>query len=206
MTLVYEYLSQYKSAIFLPLFFVLILASCKSDDCDRYDCSGVGTCINGACMCDEGFTGDNCQTEMCSQLDCGEFGTCVTGTCNCENGYMGELCNELVVDLFVDSNGSNWQCTESCSPDDVSYASSMFSSTNQADEMIINNFANLSGNLVVNIYNRGFKQESEVNFGLFNLKNVVGELSEDGTTVMVSYERKAFNTDWISCMGTWQKQ
>lgn len=51
------------------LLFVLTLAtgffiSSCSDPCKDITCSEVGTCDDGTCTCDTGYTGDNCETEI----------------------------------------------------------------------------------------------------------------------------------------------
>lgn len=49
------------------LIFVAItfsLYSCNSDSCANLNCFNGGICVDGSCMCPEGFTGQYCQTEI----------------------------------------------------------------------------------------------------------------------------------------------
>lgn len=42
---------------------VMLAMACSSDPCTDSSCGDHGTCIDGACMCDEGYEGDNCERE-----------------------------------------------------------------------------------------------------------------------------------------------
>ena len=74
--------------------------SCPSQ---RHDltCSGHGSCVNGACQCDEDFKGHACNVQACPQ-NCEPEGR-RQGTCNknlkrcdCFNGFTGEDCAQAV--------------------------------------------------------------------------------------------------------------
>ena len=58
-------------------------------------CSGHGTCITGACYCQDGYTGDACHVKICPDLGSGtpynERGMCVDGVCKCLS-YAGSAC------------------------------------------------------------------------------------------------------------------
>lgn len=70
------------------LFFISLLAfvqyGCK-DACDDVNCGPNGTCVDGTCNCDEGYSGDACQTKDCdgeshAGVYVGDILPCVPGT------------------------------------------------------------------------------------------------------------------------------
>ncbi|NXI42147.1 TENA protein, partial [Galbula dea] len=62
-------------------------ATCPSD------CNDQGKCVDGVCMCFEGYTGIDCSEELCPQ-GCSVHGRCVNGQCVCYEGFTGEDCSE----------------------------------------------------------------------------------------------------------------
>ncbi len=95
--------------IFLIFSLALLAHACK-DACDDIDCGVNGTCVDGTCICDDGFLGINCQTRICDTVDCGANGTCdpVTGDCLCDTGYSGTNCEVNVCDTV--NCGDNGTC------------------------------------------------------------------------------------------------
>ena len=66
---------------------------CPEPPCDE-NCFFHGDCVDGECVCDVGWTGENCLDRTCDHC---QFGTCVDGTeCACHTGYMGEFCDILI--------------------------------------------------------------------------------------------------------------
>lgn len=70
---------------------------CKSA-CEGVTCNNHGTCNNGACTCDRGWSSpaNGCKTEdkcITNNITC-THGSCSGGTCNCANtGFMGDRCD-----------------------------------------------------------------------------------------------------------------
>jgi hypothetical protein len=118
-----------KLSLLFSAFFMLALFSC-SDPCDDVDCNG-GSCVEGTCICPEGFFGDNCEIEcingvfqngecvclagfegeacdveanLCDGVEC-NGGTCVDGTCDCPDGFFGDNC-EIACTNGVFENGA----------------------------------------------------------------------------------------------------
>jgi hypothetical protein len=74
----------------------------KINECDNINCGNNGKCVDGKCVCNQGYTGDSCQnksiTNKCDNINCGNNGKCVDGKCVCNQGYTGNNC-ELSVHL-----------------------------------------------------------------------------------------------------------
>ena len=74
-------------------------ANCKvtEDPCDDVDCGDYGACVDGACVCTDGYSGDACDVppvvDPCEGVDCGDYGACVDGACVCTDGYSGDTCD-----------------------------------------------------------------------------------------------------------------
>ncbi len=97
-----------------------LLSNC-GDACDDVDCGANGTCLDGTCDCDEGYSGTNCQTNVCDALDCGPNGTCdtTTGACLCDEGYSGDNCEINVCDTVdCGPNGTCDTTTGACQCDE----------------------------------------------------------------------------------------
>ena len=65
------------------------------DPCADVRCGVHGTCTNGTCACENGWSGDQCQTapeDPCTNVRCGVHGTCTNGTCACRDGWSGNRC------------------------------------------------------------------------------------------------------------------
>jgi len=74
------------------------------------ECSGNGSIVDGSCVCNTGYAGDNCercasgytgypdckkQVGNCQGVDCNGNGECLEsiGKCSCYTGYAGEFCD-----------------------------------------------------------------------------------------------------------------
>mmetsp|Transcript_47999 Transcript_47999/g.114081 ORF Transcript_47999/g.114081 Transcript_47999/m.114081 type:complete len:929 (-) Transcript_47999:10-2796(-) len=70
------------------------------------DCSGNGLCMNGRCVCNSLFGGDDCNTMINATAqclrDCSGFGLCFNGQCACDATHTGPDCSIPV------------QCLEAC--------------------------------------------------------------------------------------------
>ena len=77
------------------LLFMVAIQSC--DRCKDVDCGVGGTCEDGECVCDAGFSGDNCETEdkcISQNVQCENDGVCEDGECDCEPYYRGDFCED----------------------------------------------------------------------------------------------------------------
>uniref|UniRef100_UPI00398EC6D9 tenascin-like isoform X4 n=1 Tax=Pristiophorus japonicus TaxID=55135 RepID=UPI00398EC6D9 len=67
--------------------------NCTEPDCPE-NCNKRGMCINGKCLCEEGFTGEDCSFEVTCLNDCSDQGRCINGVCQCFISYTGEDCSQ----------------------------------------------------------------------------------------------------------------
>ncbi|XP_072908183.1 tenascin isoform X5 [Hemitrygon akajei] len=67
--------------------------NCSEPECPE-TCNDRGTCIDGKCVCDAGFTGDDCGIDGSCPNDCSDQGRCINGVCSCFEGYAGEDCSQ----------------------------------------------------------------------------------------------------------------
>ena len=75
------------------------------------NCSGNGSCSNGICTCNTGFSGTNCSTKVCPD-NCSGKGSCSNGICTCNKGYTGTNCSKESVIPVV-------PCQDNCSNNGV---------------------------------------------------------------------------------------
>lgn len=93
---------------------LLLAAGCGTSDpeqvdaCENVTCGVNAQCVDGACACDSGFSGDAdvaCQPDDdCAGVVCGFNATCSAGECRCNAGFEGDaskVCTPVV------------ECTES---------------------------------------------------------------------------------------------
>jgi len=91
-------------------------ATCAEAECAS-DCSGRGSCLNGVCACDQGFTGVDCSTHTSSACpdSCSGHGNCAvagsrTPICLCHSRFVGVTC-ALEVGCPTDCN-DNGRCVD----------------------------------------------------------------------------------------------
>lgn len=66
-------------------------ALCFATEVCVVDCGPHGSCISGACHCEEGWTGPECEQRDCHPR-CIDHGVCREGKCDCHQGWTGEHC------------------------------------------------------------------------------------------------------------------
>lgn len=105
---------QKKITTFYPLLLCLLIITAigcnKSEPCDDVTCFNNGQCLEGTCICPDGFEGEFCQTasDPCEDLPCLNNGQCVEGICVCPTGFTGVLCEiaiEACESITCQNNG-----------------------------------------------------------------------------------------------------
>ena len=117
-----------KSRTFHPFLSLLLLmwgavhlSGCFGNSC-AFNCKN-GKCVDGDCVCEQGWIGEGCDIESpCNTFDCGH-GTCdVDGygqaICFCETGWGGQHC-DVPYNVLLDGN---YIANDNCSPQSVSYS------------------------------------------------------------------------------------
>ncbi len=96
--------NNYLKLLFLSLsvFTLIGIQSCETDNCSTIDCSGNGSCFDGSCLCEEGWTGADCSipetADPCDGITCSNNGICISGDCLCDDGWTGADCSTPVAD------------------------------------------------------------------------------------------------------------
>lgn len=77
---------------------MLCLFACNDDPCESINCLNGGECVEGTCICPDGFTGENCDIiiDACENINCLNGGECIEGTCVCPDGFTGENCETII--------------------------------------------------------------------------------------------------------------
>jgi hypothetical protein len=80
--------------ITLLVFTTVTYVACNKDACKGVICYNGGACLDGQCMCPDGYTGKNCETkkDLCTGIVCQNGGVCKNGVCECPDGYEGTFC------------------------------------------------------------------------------------------------------------------
>lgn len=123
------------------LFCSLLMFSCKGDPCQDIWCLNDGTCVDGTCVCEGGFSGERCEIEdLCYEIECQNGGTCVDGLCDCPGAWEGLRCDTLARLKFMGA----YNVTQTCGTDTTLFSCLVSSTGNPIDEINFDNFSNLA--------------------------------------------------------------
>ena len=86
----------------LSIFIICLITYSCGDPCDDVNCGPNGTCVDGDCICETGYSGVNCETNICDNINCNN-GDCdlITGECDCFEGYEGTLCDTEIRAKYI---------------------------------------------------------------------------------------------------------
>ena len=137
-------LENRKSLLFVgvlcSLLLTLLIASCKPDPCNDIWCLNNGTCVDGTCLCEGGFSGERCEIQdLCYEVDCQNGGTCVEGTCDCPDAWEGARCETLAREKFL----GTYNITQTCDGDTTLYTCLITAGGNVLTEIQFDNFHNM---------------------------------------------------------------
>jgi|GEM_PF-1878507 len=93
----------------IGILFFIVLAWAACNPCGDVDCGLHGTCEEGDCICDSGWTGTDCSINLCDDIDC-EHGECDAGECVCDDGWGGDLCDECDLDCVHGACNDDGEC------------------------------------------------------------------------------------------------
>lgn len=130
--------------LFVLLISLITLNSC-GDPCDDINCNNSGTCIEGECQCDPGFSGPFCSIEdLCYNVNCND-GTCVDGSCECDPGYDGGDCTIVLRTAYLGIYNASEVCSSDPSFSDNYTAEVKFSSSGVQYMYITNLYNHFNG-------------------------------------------------------------
>lgn len=78
-----------------------------------------GTCVNGVCICEPGYTGFNCLNEIKCPNNCNGNGACKLGKCECNKNWIGDNCTIYNANWYDKIYTTNLSCKTnelSCQP------------------------------------------------------------------------------------------
>uniref|UniRef100_A0AC34QHB9 EGF-like domain-containing protein n=1 Tax=Panagrolaimus sp. JU765 TaxID=591449 RepID=A0AC34QHB9_9BILA len=78
-----------------PITFIANIVSKEANSSSltcKYNCFSKGTCRNGKCLCNSGFSGEFCEETACPVL-CNGNGIFANGKCSCHEGFKGAECD-----------------------------------------------------------------------------------------------------------------
>jgi hypothetical protein len=137
----------------LKIFGVAVMAtigmvSCDTDPCKDVDCGNNGICVEGDCVCEDGFGGVDCATDYCEELVCDTTGgekVATVGGCDCEcnEGYEGDDCATLERAKFI----GTYNVTEACTSGNFTYSLTITESSTGISAAIIGNFGDFNVNV-----------------------------------------------------------
>ncbi|XP_074540062.1 N-acetylglucosamine-1-phosphodiester alpha-N-acetylglucosaminidase-like [Halichoeres trimaculatus] len=87
--------------------------------CQPKNCSGHGKCVDGRCLCEDGWEGRGCDSLVCQSEECEPHGFCTPAGCVCDAGRRGQNCDQECLPGFF-GDGCNQTCAclngASCDP------------------------------------------------------------------------------------------
>eukprot|EP01051_Picozoa_sp_SAG22_P017037 SAG22_NODE_2539_length_2463_cov_16.648054_2_plen_504_part_00 len=99
-----------------PLLRALVVCSANPPDpCFDVDCGDHGSCDDGTCQCEQGYSGESCGAfDPCAGVDCGSEGSCANGHCTILGtvwfaGVNDQSCDSVCGDQGLRCRGESFQ-------------------------------------------------------------------------------------------------
>lgn len=180
------------------------MVSCDTDPCKDVDCGLDGQCVDGDCVCPDGFGGADCSTDYCATLVCDATGgdeLAVEGGCDCvcNAGYEGADCATEQREKFI----ATYNVNESCTSGNFTYAITGTTSSADVTTIILTNFGDYNVNVTATVNANGTSitiPSQTVGGGTFSGS---GQLS--GSILTITYTVTA-GTSTDTCTMTCTKQ
>jgi len=101
-------MNQYPYVLFLCLLF---FTACNS--CYRTECMNGGTCIQGQCICEDGFSRPICEVDTCILTDaCPDGIECKYGVCQCPDTLFGLACQFALPNVTTGTYHGDSDCED----------------------------------------------------------------------------------------------
>lgn len=198
-----KYSSNFPPFIFLIFLIFCTLSACREDACERLNCKNGGECIDGGCVCPDGFAGLECELSLdpCLQIEC-KNGKCETNSqgkarCICDGGFEGESCAQAWTEKFL----GNYLITEVCNGSGIQYKMEI-SNGLKFSQVTLENFHNKrdatnSAKVVADLLNsRAFEIPGQ--YMHFGFVTGSGSINESATEVTFNFE-VIKDGDTLSC-------
>jgi|GEM_PF-596144 len=192
-------------------FFAFACSKSDSNACKDNNCGSNGKCVDGACICDAGYTvnptSGKCEpNDPCATIDCVN-GDCVNSVCNCNVGYEKDANGKCTIEQrakFI----ANYSASEICIF--TGAAMSMVAITSKAGQVNKVNITNISdfgvtyeGTVTANDNVAIIKQNVDIAGTIYEVE---GNLKlETNGKITYSYTAKD-NLALVSCSGTMTKK
>jgi hypothetical protein len=182
---------------------LLSVTGCKKP-CKDITCVN-GACMEGTCLCNDGWTGPNCdQADECYARNCNN-GYCADGACVCDPLWEGNNCSSPINQKFI----GNWAVDETCSASGQGGYSIIISGIlDKLDKFRIANFyATGVAEGKVNADRLSFSVPLQsIAFG-YDVEATSAAIDANSETITISYTVYAQGTSTVieTCSATWTK-
>lgn len=195
-------------------FGILCLTSCKLTPCKDYPCVNGQALEDGKnciCLCNLGWDGADCTHEdkcATNHVVCLNGGYCTssTGLCTCNSGYEGDSCQILSRDKFLTNKDTSfWNATDTCASLIYHYELKIGPGSDKRTLEIYNvRDLDTTQFLVASANKMTLDQKTDVTFGSTEIRDLFGTISNNLTSVRVTYQADDGITS--NCKGTWSRQ